>query len=577
MSTKTPEQYLQEGESFLSSKEYDKAFEAFKNAIEQDPHYSPAYYKLQTLVETNKEFASVAKPLFLKGEEAIPNSANILFYLAYCCSELGENGEAKKHYEKVLSLDPKDHVAANNLGLAYKALEEYEKAFDAFKIAIEQKPDFILAYNNLKNFIINNNKYALEAKPIFLKGVELNPDSGDLLFDLAYCCHEIKEYSEAKKYYEKVLHLAPDNYAAAFNLGLTNGALKEYKKALEAYKKAISIKPDYTTAFENILDCFEKTQEINEGINYFKVLLESDPQKEMYAKQPDVWFNLAYLLNAGKKYNESLENYKKVISSSPDFEQAYNNIKLCFERTDRLKECISYLKTLVENHPQKDIYAKQSELWYALGYCSDKLEQFEEAIEYYKKGLAIKVDIDSFYDLKKSYEKAEKIEEGITFFKEITDKTLQKDAYNNLFNLLYNNKKLEDAISYAKEISKKTIDFKEDIYLIIASYCNLIDKNDDSISFFRSIIEKDKKDALAHRYCGWAYAYTRQFDEALEHHQKALSINSSAENQYELGNAHLDMLHYKEAIDCFNKVLEMDKDFIYAAHNKNFIIERQVR
>lgn len=57
--------------------------------------------------------------------------------------------------KKVLLLDPKNHFAYNNICSAYNALDQYDKASQACEKALEIKPDFEHAKNNLKVAISN--------------------------------------------------------------------------------------------------------------------------------------------------------------------------------------------------------------------------------------------------------------------------------------------------------------------------------------------------------------------------------------------------------------------------------------
>ena len=62
----------------------------------------------------------------------------------------GEYEKCIKLYNKILSIDPNNLSALNNLGLTYMRLKKYKEAVGYFQKAVELDPNFNLAKNNLK-------------------------------------------------------------------------------------------------------------------------------------------------------------------------------------------------------------------------------------------------------------------------------------------------------------------------------------------------------------------------------------------------------------------------------------------
>ncbi len=580
-------QHLIEGENFYALKKFDEALESFKEALLIDAEDQTAKYGIA------KSLNDIGYQVTLKNDIA----------------------QAHKYFTDAVNTYANFPLAHSNLGFTFLKMEDHEHSWQSLEKAFSQDPELQLIYGNLLALVSAKNEYTSKVKELLLKKTSGLPE---YWFALAFCSYILKEYDQACEYYKKAIGLKPDDERAYSNLSLSfknakkqteaviyfkelvekdpqkdvfvkqapvwfNLAsflydIEKYKESFDCYKKAIAIRPDYKDAYDGLRTCFHTAGENEVAVSYFEDLIKSDPQKDIYIKQVEVWFNLAYFSYYVDKFDESSDHYKKVISLKPEYKEAYNNIKLNFEKVNRLKDCVAYFKNLLENDPQKDVYNKQPELWFALGSCFYEMEQYEEAISCYKTAITLKPNYDvAYYDLRHCFEKTGKTEESILFFKLILETHLHQVTYSYLMFFMFLSKKLEDAIAYSKEICKKNIDFKEPAYMNILYYNNLIDKDDDTIIFFNSITEKNKKDLAAHRCLGYAYGYKRQFANELEQQEKALKISSTAEGYYELGNAHMNNLHYKDAIDCFEKAIEMDNDFIYAKHNKNYILERQGR
>ena len=62
---------------------------------------------------------------------------------------LNKYQEAKSNLKKAIELQPDYAEAYNNLGNAYKEMEEYNEAILVYEKAIELNPQYYEAYNNL--------------------------------------------------------------------------------------------------------------------------------------------------------------------------------------------------------------------------------------------------------------------------------------------------------------------------------------------------------------------------------------------------------------------------------------------
>ncbi|HET6243292.1 MAG: hypothetical protein H0V01_01880 [Bacteroidetes bacterium] len=77
-----------------------------------------------------------------------PTSGNLIdLSVAYINNNMPE--KSIMHLQKVIEMDPKSHIAYNNLCVAYTLLKQYDKGIEAGTKAIELSPDFQLGKNNL--------------------------------------------------------------------------------------------------------------------------------------------------------------------------------------------------------------------------------------------------------------------------------------------------------------------------------------------------------------------------------------------------------------------------------------------
>lgn len=84
------------------------------------------------------------------------------------------------------------------------------------------------------------------------------------------------------------------------------------------------------------------------------------------------------------EYQEAIEQFEKQIEKNEDLEEAYRGIGLAQFELENYEEAKEALEEALE------CGAKESGTIYnLLGTCSVKLELWEEALEYYKKGIAM--------------------------------------------------------------------------------------------------------------------------------------------------------------------------------------------
>ena len=134
---------------FLSQKDYNRAYQLIKQAEEiyflsPDVQYNKGlYYSLKAqLKEASAAFAESAS---LDVEFAEP-----VYNQAFICHSENRLEEAKRLYEKTLSIQKNNLNALNNLGTIYLYEKDYGNAKYYFQQCLEFNPEFQFAIDNLK-------------------------------------------------------------------------------------------------------------------------------------------------------------------------------------------------------------------------------------------------------------------------------------------------------------------------------------------------------------------------------------------------------------------------------------------
>ena len=91
---------------------------------------------------------------------------------------------------------------------------------------------------------------------------------------------------------------------------------------------------------------------------------------------------------------------------------------------------------------------------------------------------------------------------------------------------------------------------------------------DESINFFKRIIELDSENYRAHYNLGIAYFNLNRFEEAINSYKIALTIKPDNKHvYYNIGLLYEKTENLEKAIEAYEKALEIDPNYIYAMHS----------
>lgn len=167
-----------------------------------------------------------------------------------CFFNEGGFKEALRMFQSVAEENPQDELAYNNICATLINLTQYHSSIEACKQAIELRPDFELAQNNLAWAEYELEKARAGARE---KEDEANSKNDAQAFSEAgHSFYWIGDYHDSLRCWEKALALEPEKSANINNVAVAMIALKQYQLAIVMLEIAVSKNPHNTLYQNNI-------------------------------------------------------------------------------------------------------------------------------------------------------------------------------------------------------------------------------------------------------------------------------------------------------------------------------------
>ena len=229
-----------------------------------------------------------------------------------CALKLNKIQDSFRGLSAAFQINSSNFDVSYNLGLAFFANKDYDKATACLKKALIAKPD-ALNVNAPLGMALYNAHHFKESLPFLRRALDENPDNKEALFSMADAMQECGYGDKAMKVF---LHLRPDpEYGARSCLaaGLMHSKAAQYEKALQDFE--IGIKHQNITQ-ETALElryryaqaCFA-TKNISSGISLLREIQAITPSYK----------DVAQLLSRYAELNQNKNLQIYLMSSTSDF------------------------------------------------------------------------------------------------------------------------------------------------------------------------------------------------------------------------------------------------------------------
>jgi tetratricopeptide (TPR) repeat protein len=238
--------YFLDGQNFLLQGKEKEAVSSYKKALEIDPQFALARWKMGMAFRPQSIFSYAKKNDALLKAMELPERLSERAFLRlkgdYNSMTRYRYDEALRVYEKLLALYPDDYEGHFDLGLLYFDIEDWKKAASQFWIVIEAGENRPAPYLNLALANMNPGLYD-EAQKVLESYLNSIGDNVNIYLSLALVHRFRGEYDSAHRVVDKAISLYPSDASCYANKGdiyLYSGDLvraeEEYQKLLKHEK-----------------------------------------------------------------------------------------------------------------------------------------------------------------------------------------------------------------------------------------------------------------------------------------------------------------------------------------------------
>ncbi len=283
--------YKQGREAFLkfTPEGFEQAISLYNQAVKADPNYAPAYaglaevysfmgwYRYQ-VKEDYEKYYNDSYANMIKALQLGPNMRETQLALAYTYLHLSREKEAKVTAQKILAQDPNN---AEAYYILWAASGENPDSPEIRK-ALELNPNYVPALVGLGTAYFFKKRAYGQATQLYRKASDIAP-SAQLHNYLGTSLRTQGHYNEAIDEYQQAIKLNPNYAPAHMNLGITYYYLNKFNENIDRQKKAISLNPNYPDAYFFIAQGYERANNPQQAIIYYKKFLDVSIEQEQYA------------------------------------------------------------------------------------------------------------------------------------------------------------------------------------------------------------------------------------------------------------------------------------------------------
>ncbi len=217
-----------------------------------------------------------------------------------------------------------------------------------------------------------------EAIEAFKKAIDLRPDYTEAMYELGWCYNELNQFSKALPVLQKAVKLKPDDSRIIYESGFAKAGAGFLNEALDDYNKAVTLDPSFSRAYAARADFYREVKENTKAAlaDYLKVL-------ELDTTSMKIYYWVGWCYNDLGKFELAVPYLMRAVTFEKQNHLSFSEIGFSYYSLAKYSEAMQYLLKADEMKP------KFETTLYYLGMCYVKTGKKVDAVKKYNELVAL--------------------------------------------------------------------------------------------------------------------------------------------------------------------------------------------
>ena len=264
----------------IQLKNYGKAIEIYKKAIDTAPGFAPLYCVVGDIYLSTGYFEdAITEYKMAIWLDPFNIAANRHLCRAY--EEQGDYNQAIDVYNKLIAMAPNIPDLYSNLANIYYIKGEFDLAISNYQTAItlNPNPSWTSIIAQTMGFVYQENKSDPDAAiSAYQTAYVLTPEDIDIYVNLGSAFYDKEDFDNALQIYRQALQFEPHNAKIHCNLGFLYWGKGDTEEAMKSYELAIKYNDQYDIAYNNLgVIYLDDLGRVKKSIELFRKAVETNP------------------------------------------------------------------------------------------------------------------------------------------------------------------------------------------------------------------------------------------------------------------------------------------------------------
>jgi putative PEP-CTERM system TPR-repeat lipoprotein len=306
--------YLESGNAYFAAEKYPEALLEYRNAVQQDPRFGEARYKLAQTYERVDDPVNAYRE-YVRAADLMPEDGDVQLRAGQMLLAAGKLEDARARADALLAKDPRNGQALVLRGLALAGLNDFDGGITQMEEAIRVDPGNSDTYGELGALQLGKGDHK-SAETAFRRAVEIDSTSAPARRALGMFYLSAGRVAEGEAALKATLQLDASDLPANRALALIHLASNRATDAEPYLKEVVEISKT-TAARLALADYYAAARRWDDAIQTLQSI-GSDDQPGLLASRT----RLAAIQQASGHASEARQTLKDVLAQDPKYPAA---------------------------------------------------------------------------------------------------------------------------------------------------------------------------------------------------------------------------------------------------------------